>query len=85
MNKKKAFSLIELMLVFAIIGILLAMSIPNFRRRTYTQDEIECFSNQRALYGAIEYYNMENSNKIETAFPGLNYENCEKELLDAKL
>lgn len=85
MNKKKAFSLIELMLVFAIIGIHLAMSLPNYRRgHIYTQDEMECFSNQRVLYGAIEIYNMENSKKIETAFPGLDYENCEKELLDTK-
>ena len=41
-----------------------------------------CFSNQRELSGAIEMYNMDNSEMIDNIYPGLDYENCEKMLIE---
>lgn len=61
MKNRKGFTLIELMIVIAIIGILAAMAIPNFKKAREQAREKACYSNIRVLLGAIEMYNMDHS------------------------
>jgi type II secretion system protein G len=61
MRNRKGFTLIELMIVIAIIGILAAMAVPNFKKAREQAREKACYSNIRVLMGAVEMYNMDNS------------------------
>lgn len=65
MKNRKGFTLIELMIVIAIIGILAAMAIPNFRKARESARQKACYSNLRVILGAIEMYNMDNSSMMD--------------------
>jgi prepilin-type N-terminal cleavage/methylation domain-containing protein len=60
-NKKRAFSIIELLIVIGIIGILAAMAVPPHHGRRRYDSSKSCFSNIRVLQGALEMYNMDHS------------------------
>lgn len=64
MKNRKGFTLIELMIVIAIIGILAAMAIPNFKKARESARQKACYSNIRVILGAIEMYNMDNSDMM---------------------
>ena len=54
--RKSGFTLVEIMIVVAIIGLLAAIAIPNFiKARTQARKNI-CISNLRTLYHACEEY-----------------------------
>lgn len=56
LRSKKAFTLVEIMIVVAIIGLLAAIAIPNFiKARTQARKNI-CISNLRTIYHAMEEY-----------------------------
>lgn len=59
--KRKGFTLIELMIVIAIIGILAAMAVPNFKKARDSARQKACYSNIRVIQGAVEMYNMDTS------------------------
>lgn len=61
MKNRKGFTLIELMIVIAIIGILAAMAIPNFKKARESARQKACYSNIRVILGAVEMYNMDHS------------------------
>jgi type II secretion system protein G len=53
---KRAFSLVELMIVLAILGILAAIVLPHFRSQASQAKEAVAKDNLRMLRGAIELY-----------------------------
>jgi prepilin-type N-terminal cleavage/methylation domain-containing protein len=53
---KRAFSLVELVIVAAIIGILAALVIPYFQHEAMEAKEVAAKDNLRMLRGAIELY-----------------------------
>lgn len=55
------FSFMQLMITIAIIGILVAMAIPNTSRGRPRSRFKSCMANTRVLMGAIEMYNMDNN------------------------
>lgn len=59
MMNRKGFTLIELMIVIAIIGILAAMAMPNFKTSRWQARQKACYSNIRVIQGAVEMYNMD--------------------------
>ncbi|MGE0527998.1 MAG: type IV pilin protein [Bdellovibrionales bacterium] len=58
-RNNKGFSLVELMVVVAIIGILAAIAIPNFQRFTAKAKQSEAKSNLSALYSAERAFHAE--------------------------
>ncbi len=59
-NKKAGFTLVEIMIVVAIIGLLAAIAIPNFVRARTTAQANACVNNLRQIDGAKEQWALEN-------------------------
>ena len=64
-NNKSGFTLVEIMIVVAIIGLLAAIAVPSFIRARTTSQTNTCINNLRQLSGGIDQDAIEN-NKIGT-------------------
>src|SRR5439155_10443164 len=53
------FTLVEIMIVVAIIGLLAAIAIPNFVRARTTSQQNACINNLRQIDGAIQQWALE--------------------------
>ncbi|MEG1152188.1 MAG: prepilin-type N-terminal cleavage/methylation domain-containing protein, partial [Oscillospiraceae bacterium] len=58
-KNKKGFTLVELMVVVAIIGILTAIAIPVYNSVTSKADQRACDANVRILKSAVENYHID--------------------------
>jgi len=58
MNAKKGFTLIEIMIVVAILAILAAVAIPNFMTYRRTAQANSCQANLKQIVSAIEAYQV---------------------------
>ena len=64
-SSKSAFTLVEMMIVVAIIGLLAAIAIPNFVHARTTSQKNACINNLRQIDGAAQTWALEN-NKAPT-------------------
>ena len=67
-NKKAGFTLVEIMIVVAIIGLLAAIAIPNFVKARGTAQKNACINNLRQIEGAKATWALENK-KVGTDTP----------------
>jgi prepilin-type N-terminal cleavage/methylation domain-containing protein len=58
-NRKSGFTLVEIMIVVAIIGLLAAIAIPNFVRARTTSQQNACINNLRQIDGAVQQWALE--------------------------
>ena len=68
-SNKAGFTLVEIMIVVAIIGLLAAIAIPNFVRARQTSQTNACINNLRQIDGAEQQWALENGKVTGDAAP----------------
>jgi len=65
-HRKKGFTLVELLIVVAIIGILVGIAIPNFLGARTRAKVAKSFADMDAIAKAEEFYNLDNGEYTES-------------------
>lgn len=60
-SNNKGFTLVEIMIVVAIIGILIAIAVPGFLKTRETSRTNACLENMQKIDGAVQQYILDNN------------------------
>ncbi len=69
---RKGFTLVELMIVMLILGVLVALLLPNFLRARFKAFHSACMTNEKNIATALESYAADNSGLYPTALVDLS-------------
>jgi prepilin-type N-terminal cleavage/methylation domain-containing protein len=73
-SRKAGFTLVEIMIVVAIIGLLAAIAIPNFVKARTSSQRSACIANMKQIEGAKATWALENKkNNADTPSAGALY------------
>ena len=64
--KKSGFTFIEIMVVTAIVGLLVAIAVPNYIKAREKAAEKICISNQKVIYTAVTMYKLSETDSLES-------------------
>jgi prepilin-type N-terminal cleavage/methylation domain-containing protein len=67
-SRNAGFTLVEIMIVVAIIGLLAAIAIPNFVKARTTSQQNACINNLRQYDGAVQQWALENKKQSSDTY-----------------
>jgi len=67
-SRKSGFTLVEIMIVVAIIGLLAAIAIPNFVKARATAQKNACIANLKQIDGAVQTWALENKKQATDTY-----------------
>jgi len=75
---KKGFSVFELMVVVAIVGLIAAIALPNFRSAKAKTEKNTCIANQKIIFTAATMYSVKETESLA----GMSSSDALQELID---
>ena len=69
-KQRRAFTLVELLVVIGIIAVLVAMLLPSLTKARDASQRTACLSNLRQIYTALQMYNNENKHRLLPEWTG---------------